>query len=143
MNKDQWMYNNEMNKDKEMYNNDTNRKMYNDDMNKDKEMYNKNKDQRINQQQAMLRDIQQCQFTVLDLALFLDTHPNDPVALYRHKQYSVYLRKLTQAYEALYGPTCDYSVETSETWRYINGPWPWEQSAKKEMSRDDRWKRGN
>jgi spore coat protein JB len=85
-----------------------------------------NSQQFLNQQQTMLHNIQECEFTVLDLALFLDTHPNDPVALYRHKQFSVYLRQLVEVYEAQYGPMNLYNVEVGETWRYINGPWPWD-----------------
>ncbi len=81
---------------------------------------------RLNQQQMMLHVIQQYQVATLDLALYLDTHPNDPVALYRHKAYSAQLRKLRDEYEMLYGPLNNYVTESGDTWRYINGPWPWE-----------------
>lgn len=78
------------------------------------------------QQMMMLHKIMQYQVATLDLALYLDTHPNDPVALFNHKSYSSQLRKLREEYETLYGPLNNYSVETADTWRYINGPWPWE-----------------
>lgn len=81
---------------------------------------------RQNQQQMMLHVIMQYQVATLDLALYLDTHPNDPVALYRHKAYSTQLRKLRDEYEMLFGPLNNYVPESGETWRYINGPWPWE-----------------
>lgn len=81
---------------------------------------------RQNQQQMMLRNIMQYQVAILDLSLYLDTHPNDPVALYRHKAYSTQLMKLRYEYEMLFGPLNNYSFETSDTWRYINSPWPWE-----------------
>lgn len=79
-----------------------------------------------NQQAMLLHSIMQFQVAVLDLALFLDTHPNDPVALYRHKAYSSQLRQLCNEYEMLYGPLNDYAIEAGETWRYNNNPWPWE-----------------
>jgi spore coat protein JB len=80
------------------------------------------------QEQRMIYVIMQLQVAVLDLALYLDTHPNDPVALYRHKAYSTQLMKLRSEYEALFGPLNVYSVETGDNWRYINGPWPWERN---------------
>lgn len=80
----------------------------------------------ISQQNMMLHNIMQLQVATLDLALYLDTHPNDPVALYRHKAYSSQLRQLRDEYEMLFGPLNCYSAETGETWRYINSPWPWE-----------------
>ncbi|MDD2495200.1 MAG: spore coat protein CotJB [Tissierellia bacterium] len=79
------------------------------------------------QEQRMLYGIMQLQVAVIDLALFLDTHPNDPVALYKHKAYSTQLMKLKNEYEMLFGPLNLYSVETGDTWRYINGPWPWDR----------------
>jgi len=78
-------------------------------------------------QQMMLHTIMQYQVATLDLALYLDTHPNDPVALYRHKAYSSQLSKIRNEYEMLYGPLNSYSIETGDTWRYIDSPWPWEQ----------------
>ncbi len=78
------------------------------------------------QQQAMLMDIQKLQFATLDLALYLDTHPNDPVALYRHHEYATHLKQYREAYEAEYGPLSNMTAEMGDTWRYINSPWPWE-----------------
>lgn len=79
------------------------------------------------QEERMLHGIMQLQVAINDLALYLDTHPNDPVALYKHKEYSTQLRKLRNDYEMLFGPLNVYSVETGDYWRYINGPWPWER----------------
>lgn len=89
-------------------------------------MYNQQPRQREDTQQNMLNTIMQYQVAILDLALFLDTHPNDPMALYRHKAYSAQLSKMLDEYETLFGPMNNYSVETGDTWRYVNGPWPWE-----------------
>lgn len=94
-----------------------------------------NKNQVLSEQQAMLQNLQQLQFAVNDLALFLDTHPNDPVALYRHKQYSTQLKQLKDIYENQYGPLCLYSVERGDSWRYIDGPWPWD--TRYDMNRKD------
>ena len=55
--------------------------------------------QRYNQQHEMLLEVQKLQFAALDTALYLDTHPNDPVALYRHKMYTDRLKEVKDAYE--------------------------------------------
>lgn len=89
-------------------------------------MYSQQPRQRENTQQNMLHTIMQYQVAILDLALFLDTHPNDPMALYRHKAYSAQLSKMRDEYETLFGPMNNYSIETGDTWRYVEGPWPWE-----------------
>ena len=82
--------------------------------------------QRFNQQQEMLLEIQKLQFAALDTALYLDTHPNDPVALYRHKMYTDQLKQVKDAYEMQFGPMTIFSHELGDNWRYINSPWPWE-----------------
>jgi len=88
--------------------------------------YERNNNVMSPQQHAMLSDIQKLQFAVLDLALFLDTHPNDPVALYRHNAYATQLKQYLEAYEAQHGPMNIMTADTGDTWRYINSPWPWE-----------------
>jgi len=84
------------------------------------------RNEQSDRQKSMLYNIMQYQVAILDLALYLDTHPNDQVALYRHKAYSSQLRQFRDEYEMMYGPLNNYSIETGETWRYINSPWPWE-----------------
>lgn len=82
--------------------------------------------QNINEQSNMLDDLQNLQFAVLDIALYLDTHPNDPVALYHHNQYSSNLKELLSLYEMKFGPINLYNTDYGDTWRYIEGPWPWD-----------------
>lgn len=79
------------------------------------------------EENLMLLDIQKLQFAVYDLALYLDTHPNDPVALYRHNMYTEQLTQLRNAYEAKFGILSIMGTELGDTWRYINSPWPWER----------------
>lgn len=79
-----------------------------------------------NRQKMLLHNIMQFQVATLDAALYLDTHPNDPVALYRHNAYSTQLKQLRDEYEMMYGLLNSYNPESGETWRYINSPWPWQ-----------------
>lgn len=78
------------------------------------------------EQLLLLQDIQALEFAAYDLALYLDTHPNDSVALYRHKRTTEQLRQLRYIYETQYGILSIMGSETDAVWRYVNGPWPWD-----------------
>ena len=78
------------------------------------------------QRDSMMIEIMKYQFATLDIALFLDTHPNDPVALIRHHEYSTKLNQLKNEYSKKFGPLDLFTPDISNTWRYINSPWPWE-----------------
>lgn len=91
-------------------------------------MINNNKNNLMfNEEQLMLLDIQKLEFAIYDLALYLDTHPNDPVALYKHKMYTNQHMQLKRAYEAQFGIMSIMGHELGDTWRYINDPWPWDR----------------
>ncbi len=78
-------------------------------------------------QKDLLRQIMSLNFAVNDLVLYLDTHPNDSCALNKHNEYSEKVVNLTNEYQRLYGPlTVNF---TSDTWDWIDEPWPWERGA--------------
>lgn len=81
-----------------------------------------------NREQMLLNEIMKYQFAVLDIALFLDNHPNDPVALSYQYKYATMLKQLRCEYERYYGPLTYYYPEKCNKWRYIKGPWPWERN---------------
>lgn len=89
-------------------------------------MITRENNQILNEQESMLLDIQKLEFAIYDLSLYLDTHPNDPAALYYHRNLSNQLEQLRRAYEARYGIISIMNPEIGNTWRYINGPWPWD-----------------
>lgn len=72
----------------------------------------------------MLKQIKCLKFAVLDLALYLDTHPDDRKALCLHNKYCKDLKVLEDMYQKNYGPlTINYPCNK---WRWIEEPWPWE-----------------
>ena len=78
------------------------------------------------ERKELLMQIREVKFSINDLALYLDTHPNDRNALNLHNQYSQNLRKLTDQYQRKYGPL---TIECPcNKWRWIDLPWPWERS---------------
>lgn len=74
---------------------------------------------------AQLIEIMQYQFAVYDLALYLDTHPNDMRAHEARKKYATRLHELVMAYEEAHGPMSLLSPH-GDYRKYVNEPWPWE-----------------
>ena len=73
----------------------------------------------------MLQNIMCYKFAINDLALYLDTHPEDQKALCLHREYSKVLRDLTDKYQKVYGPlTIEFPCNK---WRWLEQPWPWER----------------
>ena len=59
-------------------------------------------------------------FAIIELALYLDTHPDDRKALCLHNEYTKKFKKLEAMYERLYGPL---SIMTPcKKWRWLDSP---------------------
>ena len=77
-----------------------------------------------NSRASMLNDIKCLAFAIQELALYLDTHPNDEKALCLHNKYCREYRELTDKYQKIYGPlSINYPCNK---WRWLEEPWPWE-----------------
>jgi spore coat protein JB len=73
----------------------------------------------------MLNEIKCFQFAITELALYLDTHPEDERALCLHRKYARELKDLQDKYQKVYGPlTINFPCNK---WRWIEEPWPWER----------------
>lgn len=77
--------------------------------------------------EALMQKIMEYKFAIIELALYLDTHPNDNRALCLHNDYTKMYKEITDRYQKVYGPlTIDYPCNK---WRWIELPWPWERGA--------------
>lgn len=82
----------------------------------------------MNDQMAFLKRIQEVEFALVELQLYLDTHRDDQRALMEFNQYSKQLEVLKKQYELQYGPLLNFGFSPSQyPWRWLEGPWPWEQ----------------
>lgn len=73
----------------------------------------------------MIEQIRCCEFAINELALYLDTHPEDEKALCLHRKYCKQLKDLKDKYQRVYGPlTINYPCNK---WRWLEMPWPWER----------------
>ena len=75
--------------------------------------------------EEMIMKIKELDFAVIELALYLDTHPEDKKALYLHNNYAKSLKELKDKYQKVYGPlTIHYPCNK---WKWLEEPWPWER----------------
>ena len=88
-------------------------------------MNNYDCDDNMMNREEMLRKIKEYKFSIIELALYLDTHPEDEKALCLHRKYANILKDLMDKYQKVYGPlTIDYPCNK---WRWLEEPWPWER----------------
>ena len=73
----------------------------------------------------LMDEIRSINFSIIELAQYLDINPDDRKALCLHNEYSNKLRMLTDTYQRLYGPL---SIECPcNKWRWLEQPWTWEK----------------
>ncbi len=78
-----------------------------------------------NLREEMMEKIKSYNFAIIELALYLDTHPDDEKALCLHKKYCKEYKEVKDKYQKMYGPlTINYPCNK---WRWLEEPWPWER----------------
>lgn len=77
------------------------------------------------EQEDMLMQIKELNFAVIELGLYLDTHPEDQRALCLHRKYVKELKDIKDKYQKVYGPLSIYYP--CNKWRWLEEPWPWER----------------
>ena len=82
-------------------------------------------DRVTSKQLRRLRAIQDLQFTVLELNLFLDTHPENRNALDDYNEAIMELRRLKDEYQKNYGPLIAL-FPSDYPWQYPKTDWPWQ-----------------
>ena len=75
--------------------------------------------------EEMLMKIKEYDFAIVELGLYLDTHPDDEKALCLHNKYCKILKDLKDKYQKVYGPLSIYYP--CNKWRWLEEPWPWER----------------
>lgn len=74
-----------------------------------------------NNRREMMEQIRCYEFAINELALYLDTHPEDQKALCLHRKYCKEAKELKDKYQKVYGPlTINYPCSK---WRWLEEPW--------------------
>ena len=87
----------------------------------------------------LIEKIRQLSFVQAELELYLDTHPTCKVALDYYYQTVDALKKLTDEFQAKYGPLVASGSTGTEEWAWVNGHWPWHRET--DIISGD-WKKG-
>lgn len=75
----------------------------------------------------MLRELQEVDFVLVELNLYLDTHPNDFHAIDQYNHYVKVRDKIRCKYEAKFGPLTNFGYSFNQYPKgWAEGPWPWE-----------------
>lgn len=77
--------------------------------------------------ERLLQFISEVSFAILDVGLYLDTHPCDDEALAYYEKYKQLRKEAMREYTKCFGPllATDVSVDCGK-WQWVEGPWPWE-----------------
>ena len=77
-------------------------------------------------QMTPLGELQALDFCITDLSLYLDTHPEDREALALLRAYQKAHQEKLDMFVRRYGPMTQHNVSDSDSYDWINDPWPWE-----------------
>ena len=85
----------------------------------------KNNNCTLNDIKKIKDEIKSLNFAVIELNLYLDTHPEDRRALMMHNEYTSKLNDLKNKFEQMYGPLSIYYPYNE--WGWQTDLWPWER----------------
>ncbi len=83
----------------------------------------------MTEREQLLNLVRMYDFALLEVSLYLDTHPKDTTALAYYQRNKVMADQARAAYEARFGPLTLKGNNSTTEWQWINDPWPWEGAA--------------
>ena len=76
---------------------------------------------------AALYEISMVDFLLVDLKLYLDTHPTDRNVMMLFDQYRNSYKKAIDLYQSKYGPLSLKDADVNDGyWSWNKCPWPWD-----------------
>jgi len=74
-----------------------------------------------------MNELQAVDFVLLELTLYLDTHPDDSATIAQFSQFQKRKTSLMQQFETSFGPLREYGHSPiGQTWSWADSPWPWQ-----------------
>ncbi|WP_079526053.1 MULTISPECIES: spore coat protein CotJB [Halobacillus] len=74
-----------------------------------------------------LEEIQAIDFVLVELNLYLDTHPNDYDAIHQFNEFTRKSMELKARFESKFGPLMHFGRSfVSYPWNWDDTPWPWQ-----------------
>lgn len=66
-------------------------------------------------------------FAMLELALYLDTHPDCTCGIETYHKYHKTFNEAVECFERRFEPLTIYGVYDKDYWTWVNKPWPWQK----------------
>jgi spore coat protein JB len=81
--------------------------------------------------ELLLKTLTELDFMTVDIALYLDTHPNDKDAIAEYNKIVKAADTVRTKYEKVAGPMCSFrsTNRCDDAWLWAQNPWPWCQDA--------------
>ncbi|WAH38346.1 spore coat protein CotJB [Alicyclobacillus dauci] len=75
-----------------------------------------------------MHELQSVDFVLVELTLYLDTHPDDKQALAQFQQFQKRKQNLVQQFESAFGPMYEFGMSPADgtSWKWAETPWPWQ-----------------
>ncbi|MEG0830043.1 MAG: spore coat protein CotJB [Anaerovoracaceae bacterium] len=80
----------------------------------------------MTKRREMMRNIQELDFVIIDIGLYLNNQPECEKALALFAKYQELQRCAKAEYEKEFGPLNYAGVDVNGGWSWIEKPWPWE-----------------
>lgn len=75
----------------------------------------------------LMEQLQAIDFVLVELTLYLDTHPEDLEAINQFNQFAKERRQVKKAFESQFGPLLQFGNSYSGyPWNWSCAPWPWQ-----------------
>ena len=89
----------------------------------------------MNEQARLKKKLYELRFAMVELSLYLDTHPECQRALSLMKNYRMMYKETLDNYNQKYGKLIikQRDSDSDTRWEWVNGPWPWENQANMEV----------
>ncbi len=75
----------------------------------------------------LMEQLQAVDFVLVELTLYLDTHPTDIEAINQFNQFAKERKQVKKEFEKQFGPLLQYGNSYSGyPWNWADSPWPWQ-----------------
>lgn len=74
----------------------------------------------------LLNRLRALDFSLIEIGLFLDTHPNNAKALAYFNKLNAEREKVNNEYTEKFGPLVMTDSKSADSWDWVKSAWPWE-----------------
>jgi len=85
-----------------------------------------NRISKTDKSKQMMKQLQEFEFAIVDLTLYLDTHSDDVRAISRLQELVAQRNDLREEYAKLIGPLMACQVNVGDEWQWAEQDFPWD-----------------